>query len=114
MRVIFNPLFCWLLLACAPSFAHAAEAADEGRPIVIGRSYTIHSKVLGDTRRLNVYLPPDYKDRSCKFPVLVLLDGVEMEDLPHSTGLAQVTAFHCTVEALIAVGLRRLDRNKGI
>jgi len=96
------------LLACLPSFARADD--DEGRPIVIGKSYTIHSKVLGDTRRLNVYLPPDYKDASRKFPVLVLLDGGEMEDFHHITGLAQVTAFNGAVEELIVVGIEGVDR----
>ncbi|HVY07940.1 MAG TPA: hypothetical protein VHB46_18335, partial [Burkholderiales bacterium] len=68
-------VFVALAMMYVPAFAHAADLADEGRPIVIGKSYTIQSKVLGDTRRLNVYLPPDYKDASRKFPVLVLLDG---------------------------------------
>jgi predicted alpha/beta superfamily hydrolase len=91
-------------------FAAEAAAADEGRPIVIGRSYTIESKVLGDTRRLNVYLPPDYKDASRKFPVLVLLDGGEAEDFHHISGLAQVTAFNGAVEELIVVGIEGVDR----
>ncbi|HVZ91559.1 MAG TPA: hypothetical protein VG843_07910, partial [Rhizomicrobium sp.] len=64
-----------LMASVATLAARAAAPVDEGRPIVIGKSYTIQSKVLGDTRRLNVYLPPDYKDASRKFPVLVLLDG---------------------------------------
>lgn len=97
------------LILLVPLAAEAA-AADEGRPIVIGRSYTIESKVLGDTRRLNVYLPPDYKDASRKFPVLVLLDGGEKEDFHHITGLAQVTAFNGAVEQLIVVGIEGVDR----
>lgn len=97
------------LLVCVPAFARADDA-DEGRPIVVGRSYTIHSNVLGDTRRLNVYLPPDYKDASRRFPVLVLLDGGEAEDFHHITGLAQVTAAYGAVEELIVVGIEGVDR----
>ena len=103
-------VFIFALLAGIPSFVRAADAVDEGRPIVIGKSYTIHSKVLGDTRRLNVYLPPEYKDASRKFPVLVLLDGGEAEDFHHITGLAQVTAFNGAVEELIVVGIEGVDR----
>ncbi len=66
--------------------------------------------MLGDTRRLNVYLPPDYKDASRKFPVLVLLDGGEFEDFHHISGLAQVTAFNGAVEELIVVGIEGVDR----
>jgi predicted alpha/beta superfamily hydrolase len=97
-----------LLLVCAP--AQASAQTDEGRPIVIGRSYTIESKVLGDTRRLNVYLPPHYGDATRKFAVLVLLDGGEAEDFHHITGLAQVTAFNGAVEELIVVGIEGVDR----
>jgi len=103
-------LFAAALIACAPSFARAADAADDGRPIVIGKSYTIQSKVLGDTRRLNVYLPPHYSDASRKFPVMVLLDGGETEDFHHISGLAQVTAFNGAVEELIVVGIEGVDR----
>ena len=98
-------LFALLVLS---SFAPAA--AEEGRPIVIGRSYALPSKVLGDTRRLNVYLPPHYGDAARRFPVLVLLDGGEAEDFHHITGLAQVTAFNGAVEELIVVGIEGVDR----
>ena len=93
-----------LLVVCAPA------RADEGRPIVIGRSYAIPSRVLGGTRRLNVYLPPHYGDAARRFPVLVLLDGGEAEDFHHITGLAQVTAFNGAVEELIVVGIEGVDR----
>jgi predicted alpha/beta superfamily hydrolase len=99
-----------LFLLFIPLAARAAEPVDGGRPIVIGKSYAIQSKVLGDTRRLNVYLPPDYGDASRRFPVLVLLDGGEKEDFHHITGLAQVTAFNGAVEELIVVGVEGVDR----
>jgi predicted alpha/beta superfamily hydrolase len=88
----------------------APARADDGRLIVIGRSYAMESKVLGGTRRLNVYLPPHYGDASRRFPVLVLLDGGEREDFHHITGIAQVTAFNGAVEELIVVGIEGVDR----
>ena len=99
-----------VLILLVPIIAQAAEPSDGGRPIVIGKSYTIQSKVLDDTRRLNVYLPPHYGDPSRRFPVLVLLDGGEVEDFHHITGLAQVTAFNGAVEELIVVGIEGVDR----
>jgi hypothetical protein len=102
--------FILLAALMLPVPVHAAEPADEGRPIVIGRSYAIPSRVLGGTRRLNVYLPPHYGDATRKFPVLVLLDGGEAEDFHHITGLAQVTAFNGAVEELIVVGMEGVDR----
>jgi predicted alpha/beta superfamily hydrolase len=98
-----------LALLMSP-FVSVAHASDDGRPIVIGRSYTLKSAILGDTRRLNVYLPPHYGDPTRRFPVLVLLDGGEAEDFHHITGLAQVTAFNGAVEELIVVGIEGVDR----
>lgn len=103
MKILFA-----LLIALVPMLA---RAQDEGRPIVIGRSYTMHSAVLGDTRRINVYLPPHYSDATRRFPVLVLLDGGEAEDFHHITGLAQVAAFNGAVEEMIVVGIEGVDRH---
>jgi hypothetical protein len=96
-----------LLIALMPMLA---RAQGEGRPIVIGRSYAMHSAILGDTRRINVYLPPHYGDPARRFPVLVLLDGGEAEDFHHITGLAQVAAFNGAVEEMIVVGIEGVDR----
>lgn len=100
----------FLLLPALVLLGSPCARADEGRPIVIGRSYEIPSKVLGGTRRLNVYLPAHYGDAARKFPVLVLLDGGEAEDFHHITGIAQVTAFNGAVEELIVVGVEGVDR----
>lgn len=88
----------------------SGEAADAGRPIVIGRSYTLPSKVLGDVRRINVYLPDHYGDPGKEFPVLFLLDGGEKEDFLHIAGLAQITAAYGEGRELIVVGIEGVDR----
>lgn len=90
--------------------AAAEPARDEGRPIVIGRSYTLASKVLGDVRRLNVYLPEHYGDKGRSFPVVYLLDGGEAEDFHHISGLAQITAAYGQGQELIVVGIEGVDR----
>ena len=51
------------------------SAPEGGQPIVIGTSYVIPSVILGDRRRLNIYLPEHYADPTRRFPVLYLLDG---------------------------------------
>jgi uncharacterized protein len=88
----------------------AKTPADSGRPIVIGRSYTLPSKLLGGERRINVYLPPGYSDAKRSFPVLYLLDGGEAEDFHHITGLVQVAAFNGRTQELIVVGIEGVDR----
>ena len=34
-----------------------ASAVDKAAPLVIGDTFTIDSKILGETRRINVYMP---------------------------------------------------------
>jgi hypothetical protein len=54
--------------------AAAAQRVEQANgpvtPLTIGETFTIASKVLGEVRRINVYLPPGYADSSTRrFPV---------------------------------------------
>ncbi|CAN5376529.1 alpha/beta hydrolase [soil metagenome] len=102
--------FALTLLALAPAASAQAPSPQAGREIVIGRSYTIRSAILGDERRLNVYLPAHYADPSRRFPVLILLDGGEAEDFHPISGLAQITAANGFGQELIVVGIEGVDR----
>ena len=53
-------LVAWL--TCFISIAFSGARAEPAAPLVIGDTYTLQSKVLGETRRINVYLPPGYAD----------------------------------------------------
>lgn len=106
-----------VLLAVAALFlatttAGASQAADPeaGRPVVIGRSYLLPSKILGGERRINVYLPPGYTDPGRRFPVLFLLDGGEQEDFQTIAGLARGVAANGFAEQMIVVGMEGVDR----
>lgn len=81
-----------------------------GAPIVIGTSHALQSKVLGDTRRLNVWLPASYSEGSRTYPVLVLLDGGVSEDFLHIAGLAQVTSAYGRGREVIVVGIEGVRR----
>ncbi len=89
---------------------HAAAEAQDVRPIVIGTAYTLSSKVLGDRRRLNVFLPEHYRDPQRRFPVLFLLDGGETEDFLHISGLAQINAAYGAGQEMIVIGIAGVDR----
>jgi predicted alpha/beta superfamily hydrolase len=97
-----------LALACAPALASAQ--APEGTPIVIGQSLTMESKILGQTRRINVHLPASYAKSGKTYPVLYLMDGGEMEDFPHIAGLAQLGELSWTYREMIVVGIEGIDR----
>lgn len=96
--------------ASAQAGTASAEPALEGAPIVVGRSYEMHSQVLGDARRINVRLPDHYGEPGRRFPVLVLLDGGEKEDFLHIAGLTQITAAYGEGREMIVVGVEGRDR----
>jgi enterochelin esterase-like enzyme len=76
-------------LACAWSPVRAAERASVAQPLAIGDTFTLDSKALGETRRINVWRPPAEVAESgaakpgAPLPVLYLLDGGLGEDFLH-------------------------------
>lgn len=89
------------LMAATPAFAEPAG----GKPIVIGESFELPSTFLGETRRLNVWLPASYKDTGPRLPVLYLLDGGVDEDFHHISGLANISGAYGLTREFIVVGV---------
>src|SRR4051812_91416 len=100
---------CVLLIASIVD----ARAAGGAAPLVIGETFTIESKVLNETRRINVYLPPGYKDSGqARFPVLYMPDGGIAEDFLHVAGLVQVSVGNETMRPFILVGIENTERRR--
>ena len=68
------------------------------------------SKVLDQTRRINVYLPPGYAEGTQAFPVMYLLDGGVQEDFLHVMGIASLAADWRGLREFILVGIENFDR----
>ena len=83
---------------------------DQPQPVAIGSSYTLPSSILGQTRRINVYLPPGYAESSTRYPVLYLLDGGVREDFVHIAGIASLAADFRRIREFIVVGIEGIDR----
>jgi predicted alpha/beta superfamily hydrolase len=79
-------------------------------PVTIGESYPLRSAVLGQTRRINVYLPPGYTEPDSRFPVLYLLDGGIREDFLHIAGIASLAADFRKIREFVVVGVEGIDR----
>ena len=96
------------LLALTVSFL---AQADSGKPLEIGRTYRVPSRILGEERVIDVSLPPGYgSDTSQRYPVLVVLDG-EYEHVIAAT-IARFYAATAQVPALIVVGVRNTNRER--
>jgi predicted alpha/beta superfamily hydrolase len=108
--------FC-LVLACA-KFAHGQtrpSADDEAAPLAIGETFTINSKALGETRRVNVYLPSGYAEPdSPRLPVLYMPDGGIAEDFLHVAGLVQVSVGNGTMRPFLLVGVENTQRRRDL
>ncbi len=104
---------CWsliLLLSVGRSCV-----ADDARPLIVGETFTINSKILGETRRINVYLPTAYKEGAeTRLPVLYMLDGGLEEDFLHIAGLVQVSMGNGTMRPFILVGIENTQRRRDL
>ncbi|MEL6837460.1 MAG: alpha/beta hydrolase-fold protein [Bacteroidota bacterium] len=81
----------------------------------IGKTVSIDSKILGETRVLNIYLPSTYSaDSSNTYPVIYLLDGSSDEDFIHVSGIVQFGSFSWInmVPESIVVGIGNVDRKR--
>lgn len=93
-----------LILATTSAFA-------QGKPLVIGQSETIDSKILNEKRTLNIYLPEGF-DKTRTYPVVYLLDGSANEDFLHIAGLVQFLTMTEKMPASIVVGIANVDRKR--
>jgi predicted alpha/beta superfamily hydrolase len=104
---LLGPLLLVLALLGLP---RPAVAEPQPVPIVIGQSYTLVSEA-GVAHRINIHTPAGYSQGAARFPVLYLLDGGEMQDFHHITGLAQLGSTPWgPLQPLIVVGIESVDR----
>ena len=103
-----------LTLCLSVSISFSQIRADQtSKPFVLGIVDECSSKVLGEKRILNIYLPEGYRpDDSLRYPVVYLLDGSADEDFIHITGLFQFNSFSWInrVPKSIIVGIANVDR----
>ena len=111
--------FCTLAAAiciATPALAQVdARGASPAAPLVMGETFTIRSKTLDETRRINIYFPPVYKDSaSVRLPVLYMPDGGMGEDFLHVAGLVQVSVGNGTMRPFILVGIENTKRRRDL
>lgn len=90
----------------------AGLAQDNGEPIVIGQSLTLHSHVLGEDRPLLVYTPTGYAGSGATYPVMYLLDGDA--HFHHTTGIIDFLSRTGYMPQMIVVAVPNTDRTRDL
>lgn len=86
---------------------------DKAEPLIIGETFTIDSKIIGEKRRINVYIPSIYLESAdTKLPVLYMPDGGMAEDFLHVAGLVQVSVGNQTMRPFLLVGIENTERRR--
>lgn len=99
----------------ATSALAQSPAASAAESIAFGETFTIASAILGETRRINVYVPPAWGEApDARRPVLFMPDGGLAEDFLHVAGLLQVSVGNGTMRPFILVGIENTERRRDL
>src|SRR3954447_11829557 len=86
--------------------------AQKAARLVISDTFTIRSRILNETRRINVYMPPGYTTSAARVPVLYMPDGGMAEDFLHVAGLVEVSVGNGTMRPFLLVGIENTERRR--
>jgi predicted alpha/beta superfamily hydrolase len=93
----------------------AGRAQAQATALLLGDTFSIESKILGETRRINVYAPQAYYDSaSLQLPVLYMPDGGMAEDFLHVAGLVQGSVGNATMRPFLLVGIENTARRRDL
>ncbi len=104
---------CALALGAISTCHAAATAQSAAAPLAIGETWTIDSAILGETRRINVYIPAGLTPGQA-LPVMYMPDGGMLEDFLHVAGLLQVGAGNETTRPFLLVGIENTERRRDL
>ena len=97
----------FLLLLIAACSRQAVETAPPHE------SFTLDSQVMQETRRINVYLPPDYAATDpARYPVVYMPDGGLQEDFPHIANTIDTAIRGGEMRPVILVGIENTERRR--
>ncbi|WP_116789970.1 alpha/beta hydrolase [Flavobacterium psychrotrophum] len=105
-------IFALLALLTLPCMAQKTNTI---KPFILGHQTEIKSKILGEKRVLNIYVPDGYNAKdTVTYPVIYLLDGSTDEDFLHISGLVQYSSFEWVnyIPKSIVVGIATVNRKR--
>ena len=111
----FKKNFALLLLLLLATYSTHLFAQANSKPVAIGVAEEFYSKVLNETRTINIYLPEGYNQNdTLKYPVIYIPDGGEDEDFIHLTGIIRfdTQSWVKRFPSSIVVGIKNINRRK--
>ncbi|HEX7123280.1 MAG TPA: alpha/beta hydrolase-fold protein [Gemmatimonadaceae bacterium] len=115
MRTVLTLILAAILATPTAGQTPAGPTRPGTTPLVIGETFTIASKALGETRRVNVYAARGYSpDTTAPLPVLYMPDGGIGEDFLHVAGLLQVSVANGTMRPFLLVGIENTQRRRDL
>lgn len=113
MPWVLNAVVAIAFLASSTIVQDGGARASESAPLAVGETFTVESKILGEVRRINVYLPAAYSaSADTRLPVLYMPDGGIAEDFLHVAGLVQVLAGNGGMRPFLLVGIENTQRRR--
>jgi hypothetical protein len=108
LRVSIQSFF----MLCA-AFGVAPPIAAEAVPA--HQTLQIESRVLGETRVVNVWLPPGHvRGKGQGYPVLYMPDGGVAEDFPHVASTVQELVRAGSIPSMLVVGIENTQRRRDL
>jgi predicted alpha/beta superfamily hydrolase len=102
-QYIFRSILIFALLGRFSSTIEAQNSTSKAITYNFGKQYQLESKILGETRRLLIYVPEKYKKSTEKFPVIYVLDG--QIHYKHATTTADILQKKGQIPASIIVAI---------
>ncbi len=99
--------FCLGLILFIPI---AITAQSNVEDVILGKSITFKSDILGEDRQIMIYLPTGYEQTGTNYPVLYLLDG--RAHFQHASSTVQFLSRNGRIPQMIVVAIVNVDRTR--
>jgi predicted alpha/beta superfamily hydrolase len=101
-----------LLASCGAH--HAPHQAIAATSTPAHDSIVVASRILNESRPINIHLPSAYRDATRRFPVLYMPDGGMDEDFPHIVRAVDALVARNTIPPTIVVGIPNTQRRRDL
>ncbi len=97
----------------ATTIGNAPPDYAAGDTLLPHEEFSLDSDVMGETRRINIYLPPRYDESTAvRYPILYMPDGGTREDFPHLTHTVDAAIRAGEILPIIVVGIENTQRRR--